>query len=54
MRAFRVIVLAIVATVALLGGVASTASADQGWIHSPHRLSTASTTDPADPGLPPD
>jgi hypothetical protein len=54
MRSFRAFVLAIVATLALLGGLASTASADEGsgrWAHQPI---TTSATDPGDPGLPPD
>jgi hypothetical protein len=51
MRSLRAFLLAVVATLALLGGFASTAYADDG-----PKASGASQTavDPGDPGLPPD
>jgi hypothetical protein len=51
MRAFRAVLLAIIATVALLGGIASTAYAGDGSNASGPR---PAATDPGDPGLPPD
>lgn len=51
MRTIRTLVLALVTTLALLGGFASTASADPG--HS-MRPAVLTVTDPGDPGLPPD
>ena len=55
MRSVRAVLLAFVATLALLGGVTSTASADEGSARSAHQpVMTASATDPGDPGLPPD
>lgn len=51
MRIIRTLVLALAATLALLGGFASTASADPGHAARPAQ---ATTIDPGDPGLPPD
>ncbi len=59
MRTVRAVLLAIVVTLALAGGLASTADAGGG----PHRTSTivvgggdpsTESADPGDPGLPPD
>jgi hypothetical protein len=51
MRIIRTLVLALAATLALLGGFASTASANPGSSMRPVQMTTA---DPGDPGLPPD
>lgn len=59
MRSFRAVLLAIIATVTLVGGVASTADAKSDP-HNPALAAdkgpgaTASAADPGDPGLPPD
>jgi hypothetical protein len=58
MRFVRAILLAIVATIALAGGVASTATATA-TPSSPALVAVAdpnapATNDPSDPGLPPD
>lgn len=47
MRSVRAVLLAIIATVVLAGGLASTAYAHDG-------PDTANISDPGDPGLPPD
>ena len=49
MRSLRAVLLAIIAAIALLGGVASTAFADDGGASS-----DPTVVDPGDPGLPPD
>lgn len=49
MRSLRAIVLAFIATIALLGGIASTAFADDGGA-----ACEPAVLDPGDPGLPPD
>jgi len=49
MRSLRAVLLAIIAAIALLGGVASTAFADEGGASS-----DPTVVDPGDPGLPPD
>jgi len=52
MRTVRAVLLAIVATLALAGGIASTANADTGRHGAPS--TTVDQLDANDPGLPPD
>ncbi|HEY8807489.1 MAG TPA: hypothetical protein VIN70_07890 [Candidatus Limnocylindria bacterium] len=58
MRSFRAVLLTIIATVALVGGFASTADAKTNADQTSHAAVTgpasATSTEPGDPGLPPD